>query len=247
MNFLLKIFSLLCLCGLGYSWQDVRNADQTLWAYRSCQKNPEDKDHVPQWRKFELPDDEKTHCYVKCVWTRLGAYNENENVFKIDVITKQFNERGLEVPAGLDQELGGSTDGTCKAVYDKSMKFFKSHFMDFRNAYYATYDGSDEWFSKNPDVKPKGTKVSEYCKNKDDGDCKHSCSMYYYRLIDEDNLVIPFSNLPDYPEDKLEECRNEAKSANECKSSVIYQCLENADKSALDASLNILDEFSGRY
>uniref|UniRef100_J7HHV8 D7 salivary protein n=1 Tax=Nyssomyia intermedia TaxID=182990 RepID=J7HHV8_9DIPT len=240
-----KVLLLFNLCRLGYSWQDVRNADQSLWAYKSCMRDPKDVDLVPKWRKFIFPNDERTQCYVKCLWTRLGAYNQDTKSFNTDRIAKQFASQGLSVPDEINY-LQGIAKG-CKAVYDKSMKFFKSQGMAIRTAYYATNESEEKWFNAHPDTKPKGPKISTFCKSKGDGGCEHSCSFYYFRLIDEDNLIIPFSDLPGYPKSALEECRNQVKSTNGCKSSELYECLSKADKPALDSALEQLDNWSERY
>nr|ANW11464.1 LolD7 [Bichromomyia olmeca] len=241
----IKVFLLFCFCGLGYSWQDVRNADQSLWAFRTCQRRSSNVDLVKKWMAYVLPDDKETHCYVMCAWSLLGAYSEEAKAFNINGITKQFKERGMNVPKEV-QIFGGRTDG-CKAVYDKTVKVFKTQLQNFRNAFYGTKESSDEWFKANPNTKPKGTKISTFCEAKGIGDCIHSCSFYYYRLIDEDNLIIPFSYLPGYPETKLKECRRQVQDLAGCKSDALFLCLKNADKAALEASLKQLDDQSKVY
>uniref|UniRef100_C6G4F1 D7-related salivary protein A n=1 Tax=Phlebotomus arabicus TaxID=578135 RepID=C6G4F1_9DIPT len=253
MNAFLKICLLFSLTGLGYSWQYPRNADQTLWAFRACQREGKNPALVRKWMNWELPDDTETHCYVKCVWTYLGSYNEDRKSIKIDTVKKQYKARGVTIPNGISK-IGGPTDGSCTGVYKKTIDFFISQKTNLQKAYYGTIEASNEWYSKNPNVKPKGTKISDFCKAENreggkEGTCKHACSMYYYRLVDEDNLVIPFRklNIQGIPGPKIEECRRIASSKSGCKvSDALYSCLNKINSQGFIAALKKLDEESSR-
>uniref|UniRef100_A0A6B2EJ84 General odorant-binding protein 99b n=1 Tax=Phlebotomus kandelakii TaxID=1109342 RepID=A0A6B2EJ84_9DIPT len=254
MNVLLLLCVLFSLgeIGIGYSWKYPRNADQTLWAYRTCQREGKNQELVKKWMNWELPNDAETHCYVKCVWINLGSYDNKKGSIKIDKVKKQFSSRNLEIPAGLN-EIGGSTSGSCEDVYKKTIAFFKNEKTNLQKAYYGTKEESNNWYSKNPETKPKGVKISAFCKDKNreggkEGTCKHACSMYYYRLVDEDNLVIPFRKLPGISEPDLKECRDAASTKTGCKvADEIYECLDNANSKGFRDALKKLDDESSVY
>nr|BAM69181.1 hypothetical protein [Lutzomyia ayacuchensis] len=247
MNVLLKIATFLCLCELGYSWQYPRNADQTLWAFKTCQREAKDQKFLEKWKKWELPVSDETYCYVKCVWKNLGSYNDADNSIKIEAIAQQFRSRGLNVPASL-QKVAGPTSGSCKEVYQKTIKFFLEQKANIQHAYYGTKAESDKWFAAHPETKPKGVKISQFCKGKEKSGCKHYCSMYYFRLVDEDNLVVPFRKLPGYPEPKLQECRNKARATTGCKvADVLYECLKRDFPTYLSMILQNYDNESEYY
>nr|AAX54853.1 27 kDa salivary protein [Phlebotomus ariasi] len=242
---------LLSLSGIGYSWKYPRNADQTLWAYRTCQREGKDPALVSKWMNWVLPDDPETHCYVKCVWTNLGSYDDNTGSIMINTVATQFITRGMKVPAEVNN-LSGSTSGSCSDIYKKTIGFFKSQKANIQKAYYGTKEESDNWYSKHPNVKPKGTKISDFCKGREggtEGTCKHACSMYYYRLVDEDNLVIPFRKLkiPGIPGPKIDECRRKASSKTGCKvADALYKCLKAINGKSFENALKKLDEESSR-
>nr|AAX55660.1 27 kDa salivary protein [Phlebotomus ariasi] len=247
MNILLKVAILVSLCEIGYSWKYPRNADQTLWAWRSCQKGNYDPELVKKWMAFEIPDDEVTHCYIKCVWTHLGMYDETSQTIRADRVKQQFKARGLSVPAEISH-LEGSTGGSCVTIYKKTRAFLETQMPNYRIAFYGTVEESDKWFANNPETKPKRIKISDFCKGREagtEGTCKHACSMYYYRLVDEDNLVIPFRKLPGILDSQLEQCRDQASSETGCKvGDTIYNCLNRINPEGLKKALNTLDEQS---
>nr|AGT96464.1 D7-related salivary protein [Phlebotomus orientalis] len=252
MNALFLLCILFSLGELGYSWKYPRNADQTLWAFRSCQREGKNPDLVKKWMNWELPNDRETHCYVKCVWTNLGSYDDKYGSIKIDKVKIQFSSRGVHIPAGF-RKIGEPTNGFCKDVYDKTIDFFKSQKSNLQKAYYGTKEDSNKWYSENPETKPKGTKISVFCKDKNreggtEGTCKHACSMYYYRLVDEDNLVIPFRKLPGISESDLTECRDAASKKTGCKvADEIYECLHNVNPKGFEDALKKLDDESAVY
>uniref|UniRef100_F6JYF5 27.0 kDa salivary D7-related protein n=1 Tax=Phlebotomus tobbi TaxID=33402 RepID=F6JYF5_9DIPT len=249
MNVLLKAAILLSLGGIGYSWQYPRNADQTLWAWRSCHKEHSGGDQalLQKWMKFEIPDDKVTHCLVKCIWIHLGMYDAKTKTIRVDKVKQQFEDRKLPVPSEISQ-LGGPTGGSCEKIYKKTKAFLDTQMANYRIAFYGTYDGSDEWFAKHPETKPKKTRISEFCKGREggkEGTCKHACSMYYFRLVDEDNLVIPFRKLPGISESDLKECRDAASKKTGCKvADEIYECLHNVNRKGFEDALKTLDETS---
>uniref|UniRef100_C6G4F3 D7-related salivary protein C n=1 Tax=Phlebotomus arabicus TaxID=578135 RepID=C6G4F3_9DIPT len=247
MNNLLKIVILISLSEIGYAWQYPRNADQTLWAFRSCQKEKYDQELVNKWKKFELPDHPQTHCFIKCVWTHLGMYDEKAQAIRVDKVTQQFKDLNLKAPAEISK-LGGPTNGNCATIYGKTMNFLNSRMTEFRIAFYGTVEGSNKWFSAHPETKPKLTKISAFCKGREggkEGTCKHACSMYYYRLVDEDNLVIPFRKLSGFKEADLKKCRDKASSKSGCKvADKIYNCLNTINPDGLKEALRTFDEQS---
>nr|ABA43051.1 24.5 kDa D7-related salivary protein SP04 [Phlebotomus perniciosus] len=249
MNTLLKVAVLLSLGGTGYSWQYPRNADQTLWAWRSCQKEHigDDQALLKKWLKFEIPDDKVTHCFIKCTWIHLGMYDEKTKTIRVDKVKQQFEGRKLPVPAEISK-LEGPTDGDCEKIYRKTRAFLDAQMKNYRIAFYGTYDGSDAWFAEHPETKPKNTKISEFCKGREggkEGTCKHACSMYYYLLVDEDNLVIPFRKLPGISESDLKQCRDAASKKSGCQvADTIYDCLNKINPTGLKTALNTLDEQS---
>nr|ABA12141.1 27 kDa salivary D7-related protein SP10 [Phlebotomus argentipes] len=247
MNALLIVLALQSLCGVGFSWQYPRNADQTLWAFRTCQREVSDQALLPKIYKWELPDNADTHCYVKCVWMNLGSYDFNSKSINVDTIATQYETRGLTVPADLEN-LKGATDGSCEAVYKKTIDFFLKEKDNLQHAYYGTIPESNKWFAQHPDVKPKRTRISEFCTGKEggkEGSCKHACSMYYYRLVDEDNLVIPFRKLKmnGTPEEAFDGCRKDASKETGCKvGDVLYDCINALNSDGFQAVLKRWDD-----
>uniref|UniRef100_F6JYF2 26.7 kDa salivary D7-related protein n=1 Tax=Phlebotomus tobbi TaxID=33402 RepID=F6JYF2_9DIPT len=252
MNALILICVLFSLGELGFSWKYPRNADQTLWAFRSCQREGKNPDLVKKWMNWQLPNDPETHCYVKCVWTNLGSYDDKTGSISIGKVREQFSSRNLKVPAEV-KKLKGPTNGSCKEVYDKTIAFFKSQKTSLQKAYYGTKEESNKWYSENPETKPKGAKISVFCKDKNreggkEGTCKNACSMYYYRLVDEDNLVIPFRKLPGISESDLKECRDVASKKTGCEvADKLYECIDKANSKAFRDALKKLDDESAVY
>uniref|UniRef100_F6K8S3 26.76 kDa salivary D7-related protein n=1 Tax=Phlebotomus sergenti TaxID=85759 RepID=F6K8S3_9DIPT len=252
MKAVILTFVFLSLVGLGYSWQYPRNADQTLWAFRTCQRRESDASLVLKWYQWQLPNNAATHCYVKCGWIHLGMYNRKDGSIKVDKVKQQFTSRGVEIPGDIDS-LSGPTDGSCKTLYDKTIRFFKNNAQSIRFAFYGTTAESNKWFAEHPEVKPKGTKISQFCnaeREKGNKDCKHACSAYYYRLVDEDYKPIYFRKLeiPGISNDKINKCRKEASGQQGCKvSDALYDCLERSNAAGLKAALKILDDPSTKY
>nr|AGE83091.1 SP28b [Phlebotomus papatasi] len=252
MNAVITSLVFLSLVGLGYSWKYPRNADQTLWAFRTCQRRESDVNLLKKWANWQLPNDDKTHCYVKCVWTHLGLYSKNKMSLRVDKIKKQFSSRGVAIPKDL-KSMEGETDGSCKAIYDKTISFFNNNVADLRTAFYGTIEESNKWYAQNPDAKPKGTKISKFCKaeNREQGEsnCKHACSAYYYRLVDEDFEPIYFRllEIKGFSNKDIDECIKQASGRQGCqRSDALYDCLKNKKSAALEAALQILDDQSAR-
>nr|AFY13224.1 30 kDa salivary protein [Phlebotomus papatasi] len=246
----LVFFSIL---GIGYSWRFPRNGDQTYWAFNTCQRQTTDIESVKLWDQWLLPNNAATHCYIKCVFIHLGFYNEQEKAINIDAVKKQFKSRGLEIPKDI-KSLSGRTDGSCKALYEKTIPFFKNNFQNLRIAFYGTREESDKWFAKHPEVKPKRTRVSEFCTaEKEKGEtknCRRACSLYYYRFVDEDYQPIYFRKLDiaGITDKQINDCRDKAREKKGCKvGDALYRCLRLINKQGLIATMERLDIESWKY
>nr|ABI20169.1 D7 related protein [Phlebotomus duboscqi] len=249
MNAVITSLVFISLVGVGYSWRYPRNADQTFWAFRTCQRQSEGAKSLREWYRWNLPNDEDTHCYVKCVWLHLGLYNEQNKSLRVDRIMEQFNSRSVAIPGDINT-ISGPTDGTCKDIYDKTINFFNNNVNDLRTAFYGIKKLSDEWFTQNSNTKPKGTKISDFCnaENREKGgaDCQHACSAYYYRLVDEDNEPIHFRNLNilGITDEQFASCVKASKNKQGCKvADTMYNCVEKHNSQAL----KILDNQSPTY
>nr|ABI20168.1 D7-like protein [Phlebotomus duboscqi] len=248
MNAVITSLVLLSLVGLGYSWKYPRNADQTLWAFKTCQREGTNDALVKIWKNWILPNDAETHCYVRCVWIHLGMFNEKENSIRVKRVGEQFTGRGVNVPNM--KSLKGSAR-TCKEVYDKTMPFFANNVNDIKTAFYGKKEVSDQWFKDHTDTKPKGIKISSFCKDGDrekgkEGNCQHACSAYYYRLVDEDNEPISFRKLGrvGVSDDEFSKCINKVKGLSGCKvADAMYNCVNDHNAQALKK----LDEESEKY
>nr|ABI20158.1 27 kDa salivary protein [Phlebotomus duboscqi] len=254
MNAVISSLVLLSLVGLGYSWQYPLDADQTLWAFKTCQRQNDASNQLHMWSEWKLPNNPATHCYVKCVWIHLGLYNDKDKSIKVEEVGKQFTSRGLEVPGDLNT-IAGVTNGSCAAIYMKTIKFFANNVDNLRTAFYGTRKVSNEWYAQNPDVKPKGIKISAFCsaENREqgkEGNCRHACSAYYYRLVDKDYEPINFVNLgiKGISNNKITNCRKKASKAKGCRGSdELYDCLMKHNKAGFEKVLQILDARSERY
>lgn len=50
---------------------------------------PEDK--VNEYKKFNFPNDEKTQCYIKCIFEKMGLFDEKEG-FNVEHLVKQLGQ-----------------------------------------------------------------------------------------------------------------------------------------------------------
>nr|ABI15942.1 27.6 kDa salivary protein [Phlebotomus duboscqi]ABI20181.1 D7-like protein [Phlebotomus duboscqi] len=253
MNSAVQYLVLFSILRLGYSWQFPRNADQTYWAFNTCQRETTDAKSVKLWDEWKLPNNNATHCYVKCVFIHLGFYNEQDKSINVDAVKKQFKGRGLASPKNI-KSLSGQTDGSCEALYKKTIPFFIQNFENLRKAFYGTREESDKWFAEHPEVKPKRTKVSEFCTpEKERGEtnnCRRACSLYYYRFIDEDYQPIYFRKLDieGITDKQINECRDKATERKGCKvGDALYRCLRLINKKGLLATIARLDHESWKY
>ncbi|XP_055323677.1 general odorant-binding protein 99a-like [Sitodiplosis mosellana] len=66
---------------------------ENLNAYRpECANSlsiPEDK--VNEYKKWNFPNDEKTQCYIKCIFGKMGLFNEKDG-FNVEHLVKQLGQ-----------------------------------------------------------------------------------------------------------------------------------------------------------
>uniref|UniRef100_C6G4F4 D7-related salivary protein D n=1 Tax=Phlebotomus arabicus TaxID=578135 RepID=C6G4F4_9DIPT len=244
-----KIVVFLCLSGFVYSFKYPRTAEQSLWAFRACQSEIlPDLNLLKQWNNWDLPDNNKTHCYLKCSLMYLGAYNTKTKTINVNAIKTQFATRDFNIPKDV-VKLGGATNGSCKSIYDKIIWFINDYKEQMKRAYWATRQDAGKWYAANKGyVKALNQTASDFCNGfKKDPDCNLDCRFYYYRWIDEDHLFYKDIKLrvDGIPRDKVKKCKREASKERKCKvARVLYECLGKADKDALDRSLKLLDNLS---
>uniref|UniRef100_A0A6B2ENM4 Conserved secreted protein n=1 Tax=Phlebotomus kandelakii TaxID=1109342 RepID=A0A6B2ENM4_9DIPT len=248
----LKVLILLSFCGLGFSFKYPRNADQTLWAFRTCERERGGPGKTEKWRNWDLPNNSDTHCYVKCIWQYLGMWNFQFNSIYVDAIATQYMARGRKYPKEL-ANLALPTDGTCKTVYDKSIDFINKEKKNLDFVFFHTEDEYTNWIKTHADLKPIGKKISEFCKGKEggsEGKCKHACSMYHYRLVDEQNNILPLRELRIYGKHDSEfiHCKRRAANETGCRvGDVLYHCIDKIDKKGFAEVLKRWDDESITY
>lgn len=71
---------------------------------------------------MQLMDQEQDHCFTKCLWVESNQYNVTTNSIDVNKIIDQLKSKGFAVPTHL-KELSEPTDGTCKAIFEKTRTF----------------------------------------------------------------------------------------------------------------------------
>ncbi|KAM8707131.1 hypothetical protein ACLKA7_011261 [Drosophila subpalustris] len=101
---MMKFFVAVCLFFTLASAEYVVKTKDNMLSYREeCVKELGlSADLVEQYQKWQYPNDAKTHCYLKCVFTKFGLFN-NDTGFDVESIHAQLT-RGA---ADHDDELHG--------------------------------------------------------------------------------------------------------------------------------------------
>lgn len=81
--------------------QTIANAKWAIQTQEHFQKYRSDcgqlikitEDHVVQYKTDNFPNDDKTHCYVKCMLTKLGLFNVRNGLNVERIIMQLGNER----------------------------------------------------------------------------------------------------------------------------------------------------------
>uniref|UniRef100_F6JYE9 25.3 kDa salivary D7-related protein n=1 Tax=Phlebotomus tobbi TaxID=33402 RepID=F6JYE9_9DIPT len=229
MNNLLTIFGVLCVLGFANSLQFPRNPDQTRWAEKTCLRefSRAPPSLLKKWQELNFPNTNLTHCFVKCVSTYLGVYNETTKSFNVDGIRRQFESQRIPPPQGLET-LRRTSKGTCKDIYLMTVDLVKRNKLLFAKAFHAISAETVKWYNENKgSVKAKYQKASEFCKSQSD-ECRVHCRFYYYRLVDEDYQIFNRNlKINGITNAQLQQCRMKASQAKGCQvAKVLRNCLK---------------------
>lgn len=103
--------------------------DNLASAFRTCAiqyGNGNAKEQL-RYMRMQLEDTEKDHCFAKCLWTTSGQYDAENNIIDVSKVISSLPS----VPEHLI-ELGLPTDGSCKAVFDKTRTFIQREFESYQ-------------------------------------------------------------------------------------------------------------------
>nr|ABA12150.1 28 kDa salivary D7-related protein SP25 [Phlebotomus argentipes] len=251
-NLIRIIVAVISFLGLAHSLQFPRNADQTRWALKSCLREARPPRSLgAKWRELTLPKNERTFCFVQCLWTYLGIFDEKTRRFNTSAIETQFISRGSLSPKSLHTLKGQVKGKTCKEVYKFSIDFLKKYKSEFRHVFYLTDQTSLTWYSQNRGkVKGRDEKASSFCQ-KESNECERlHCRFYYYRLVDEDYKIIFFRKILIYgiSNRQFNQCREEADKKNGCNVAKAFkECLEKIDNEKVQNAMEAWDYVSQRY
>ncbi|XP_059607638.1 uncharacterized protein LOC132255566 [Phlebotomus argentipes] len=250
LSFVRIVVLVTCFLTVAHSFDFPRNADQTLWALNTCIKESKASSKTADlWKDLNFEKSEETYCFVQCLWTYLGVYDEKTKIFNADAVKIQFQKRGVSIPKGLDK-LKVITRGTCKDIFDLTKDFLKANKKELKFIFYWTPETQKDWFDKNKGkVKNVNQKASDFCKNEEDL-CRLNCRFYYYRLVDEDLRVVFFTKprINGISDAQINKCRLEANQTTGCAvAKVLKQCLDKIDAEKVEKALQMWDETSKTY
>lgn len=80
---------------------------------------------------MQLIDQEKDHCYAKCLWTTSEQFNPQTNAIDVSKVIQGLTSQGFSVPQHLI-ELQEPTDGSCKAMFEKTRAFIEKEFSSYQ-------------------------------------------------------------------------------------------------------------------
>nr|QHO60662.1 D7-related protein [Sergentomyia schwetzi] len=229
------ILTVLLFMGVASSLRFPRNPDQMRWAVLNCLHVQQPTDELyKKWTNFELPDDGKTHCFVKCILKNSRIYPLHLGRVNKTALEYQFKSHGMEVPKGVEN-LGNVIAGSCTDIYNEVKDVFLNNVEAFKKAFYFYDDDVKKWFKENTGVaRPFGANMREYCdkKYKDNSECLVYCRFYYYRLVDEDKKVFWgwIHDTPGIPLDKRAKCLRKASKEKHCQVPITLQQYRNSSK-----------------
>lgn len=84
-----------------------------------------DQAEATRLANMQLIDQEIDQCYTKCIWEESGQYDAVNNIIDVSAIINGLIEKNVEVPQHLI-DLGEPTDGSCKAIFDKTRAFVQA-------------------------------------------------------------------------------------------------------------------------
>ncbi|ALC46192.1 Obp99a [Drosophila busckii] len=130
----MKFFIVICvLFGAAYADYVLKTGADLLNYRQECVKELSvPTELVEQYKKWEYPNDEKTQCYLKCVFTRFGLF-DNQSGFNVENIHTQL-ARGVpdhsdgvhgKIEACVDKNEQGSN--ACEWAYRGASCLLKNH------------------------------------------------------------------------------------------------------------------------
>lgn len=173
------MISILVLLGLAVGgvisgpWSPM-NPEEVAFEQAKCMEDHFENDFAlaEQWIYWKLAEgDAKTSCYVKCLAGALGIYDDQAKAFQPNNINQQYE--AYKIYNGVDptkadaiqKELGNinANDGKCDSVAKGLFKVYNANKGILEKIYLIEPTVRDEFYKKNPQIKPKGISVFRFC------------------------------------------------------------------------------------
>lgn len=151
--------------------------EETLFTYTRCMEENFQQDYalVQKWKVWELPVNDKTACYAKCVLIELGLFDDGSNSFMSGNILDQYNryksytdqdEDGVNQFSEAIKNLGTVDDSSCMTVLNKYLPVFEQFKEVQRNLYFGKKEITEKVYAADDAVKKEGETLFRFCERR---------------------------------------------------------------------------------
>ncbi|XP_038111119.1 37 kDa salivary gland allergen Aed a 2 [Culex quinquefasciatus] len=175
MNFI-GIFGLIivaCFTGACSAWKPL-SPEETLFTYTRCMEDiaAGDLELAKKWMIWQVEEDPKTACYVKCVVVGLGLFDNSSKTFKGDHILEQYekykqytsqDEAGVKEFQKAVQDLKIVRSSNCLTLFKRYLPVHAKFTDVEQNVFFGKKEITDKIYSSDDTIKKQDETIFRFC------------------------------------------------------------------------------------